>query len=79
LPWAGLEPLISGELIRAPFSGTSDSIAGVALGLNVHFTPATQLKTQVARGFLFNVHGDRSTEPSDQNLTTLASRLVLAY
>ncbi|MFZ5896563.1 MAG: hypothetical protein ACOY0T_36245 [Myxococcota bacterium] len=78
LPWAGLEPFIFGEAMQGAFT-ISDSIATLSAGLNVRFTPATLLKTQVTRGFLFNEHGGGSANPSQHNTTVLFTRLVLAF
>jgi hypothetical protein len=57
----------------------SDTIAIFSGGLNVHFTPATQLKTQVSRSILFNEYASSSEDPERHNTTILFSRLVLAY
>ena len=78
LPGAGLEPFVFGEVMRGPF-GIADSIATVSGGLNVHFTPATLLKTQVMRGLMFNEYSSSAANPSQHNTTAIFTRLVLAY
>jgi hypothetical protein len=78
LPWAGLEPFVFGEVLRGPY-GVSDSIGVFSGGPNVHFTPATQLKTQVSRSVLFNEYAASGDNPSQHHTTTVFSRLVLAY
>jgi hypothetical protein len=81
LPWAGLEPFVFGEFMRGPYGGISDTIGLLSGGLNVHFTPSTQLKTQVSRSILFNEYASSGADADAErhNTTVFFSRLVLAY
>jgi hypothetical protein len=78
LPWGGLEPLVFGEILHGPIS-VGDTVVQYSAGLNVHFTPATQLKMQVARSHFFNVRANGPSDPARNDDTTLFTRLVLAY
>ena len=49
----------------------------LALGLNIHFTPFAQLKTQVARVLFFDINDDGAF--SDNNMSLLFSRLAVAF
>ncbi len=76
LPWLGLEPYASCELYRFPTS-LSEDIATPGAGLNIHFNTEVQLKTQYTRTYFFDF--DHEHDHSRQNVSMLASRLVVAY
>lgn len=76
LPWLGLEPYLSCELFRFP-SPMSEAIAIPGVGLNIHFKTEVQLKTQYTRTYFFDYDG--AHDHSNQNMSMLASRLVIAY
>lgn len=83
LPWAGLEPYVFAEGLHGPL-GVSDTASVLSAGLNVHFTEATQLKTQVSRALFWNTRSDSdsngiASDPSLNNTTILVSRLVMAF
>ncbi len=78
LPWAGLEPLVRLELFQGP-----DLLADAAFaywgGLNIHFNPAVQLKTEAGQVVFFDWLYDQPGEASLNNITQILSRLVLAF
>jgi hypothetical protein len=76
LPWLGLEPYLSCELYRYP-SPLSEAIVIPGVGLNIHFNTEVQIKTQFTRVHFFDFDG--SADHSHQDLSMLASRLVIAY
>ena len=52
-------------------------------GLNIHFTPVTQLKLQAVRVSFWNLRDERRSDtavpPDEFNHTILTSRLVVAF
>jgi hypothetical protein len=76
LPWLGLEPYLSCELYRYP-TPLSEDIATPGVGLNIHVNTEVQIKTQYTRAYFFDFNGEH--DHSSQNLSMLASRLVVAY
>ena len=52
LPWAGLEPFLGGEVQQQP-SVVADGVVVASAGVNIHFNPAVQLKTQLTRAMFF--------------------------
>lgn len=76
LPWLGLEPYLSCELYRYP-TPLSEDIAVPGIGLNIHVNTEVQVKTQFTRIYFFDFDGDH--DHSGQNMSMLASRLVVAY
>lgn len=75
--FAGLEPYLYGELDRDMLP-LSQGIVTPSVGLNVHFTPATQLKVQYSLHQQFDFE-DRGRDYSKESLHFLASRLVVAF
>jgi hypothetical protein len=82
LPVLGLEPYLLVEGGRWP-GGFFDTMAAFSGGLNIHFTPATQLKLQAVRVLFMNARDDERSaaaiDPEDFNTTILTSRLVVAF
>jgi hypothetical protein len=76
-PWAGLEPYAYLEYNRdvLPFSQV---VMMMSLGLNVHFTAATQLKIQYSRDEFFDVD-ELGRDFADMDIDFLASRLVVSF
>ena len=78
LPFLGLEPYVYAEHDEG-FIALAQAVAGVSGGLNIHFTPWTQLKLQYQYIRLFDVssyyHRDQSQFYSD----FFDSRLVVAF
>jgi len=78
LPWLGIEPFLWGELLEAP-SVVGDGVVVGSVGVNVHFNPAVQLKTQVTRVVFFDWLYDSPFDNSVNNLSAVYSRLVMAF
>ncbi len=78
LPWGGLEPYTYLEFIHRP-SPLGDSVIASSVGMNVHFTPAAQLKLQYSQVRFFDIASERLGEPSDHDFAVFVSRLVLAF
>lgn len=78
LPWFGLEPYAYLEFMHYP-STRGDSAWIPSVGLNVHFNPAVQLKTQYARAYFFDYVTDSDRNPADNDAQSLASRLVVSF
>lgn len=78
LPWLGLEPYAYFEVMHYP-SPFGDTALIPSAGLNVHFNPAAQLKTQYAHAMFhdFSVEEDRT--PSDNNVHNVSARLVVSF
>jgi hypothetical protein len=76
LPWLGLEPFAYGELNHFA-SLFGDEQAMLSLGLNIHFTPFAQLKTQVSRALFFDL--DEEGDFGRNDMTLLFSRLAVAF
>jgi hypothetical protein len=78
LPWLGLEPFVFSQLIQSP-SILADGVFGGSVGLNIHFNPAIQLKTQFSRIVFFDWQYEAPGDPSADNFTELLTRLVMAF
>jgi len=78
LPWAGLEPYVYFEYNDSMLPWVSDYSTMASVGLNVHFTPATQLKVQYAR-HTFADHEDMDRDFSNAGIDALFTRLVVAF
>jgi hypothetical protein len=84
LPFLGLEPFVVLDSIYGPLQGLANFTFIPSAGLNIHFTPSVQLKTQVSRTMEFNVRGAASnypagTTPSLNDLSEIYSRLVVVF
>lgn len=78
LPWWGLEPFVYFEVFRYP-TPLSDGELMPSAGLNIHFTPAVQLKTQYLYIRLVNFDDLLGDGPAANNVHVLGSRLVIAF
>jgi hypothetical protein len=78
LPWLGIEPYLFGEAEEEP-TVIGDRFISASAGLNVHFNSSIQWKTQVTRTFLSNWLFDSPFDPSLNNITSVYSRLVMAF
>jgi hypothetical protein len=78
LPWAGLEPFLYVEAQEQPLI-IGDALFVASGGLNVHFNAAVQLKTQAMRGYFMSWLLDSPYDPSVNNVTSVYSRLVMAF
>jgi hypothetical protein len=78
LPWAGLEPYVYVEGMHWP-SVVGDTAVVPSVGLNVHFNPAVQLKTQYGRAFFFDTSLKENRNPSDNNVQNVSARLVVSF
>ncbi len=76
LPWLGLEPFAYGELNHY-VSPYGDEQGMASIGLNIHFTPFAQLKTQLSRAIFFDL--DDEGDFGRNNMTLLYSRLAVAF
>ncbi len=74
LPWLGLEPTASFEVIYRP-SSAGNLATTIAPGFNIHFDPAVQLKNVV--GYVRFM--DRPDGSEDVYMWTAQTRLVLAF
>jgi hypothetical protein len=82
LPFLGLEPYLLLEGARWP-GAIGDTLGVLSGGLNIHFTPVTQLKLQAVRVSFWNLRDERRSDtavpPDEFNHTILTSRLVVAF
>jgi hypothetical protein len=78
LPWAGLEPFLYVEAQEQPLI-IGDALFVASGGLNVHFNSAVQLKTQAMRAYFMSWHLESPHDPSVNNVTSIYSRLVMAF
>jgi hypothetical protein len=79
LPFFGLEPFLYGETYHVPTPGF-DGVITLSAGLNIHFNPAVQLKTQYEYGMFFEDLGSlRGGAASKGNPHFLTARLVVAF
>ncbi len=76
LPWLGLEPFAYAELSRNP-TLLSEAQGLWSGGLNIHFSPVTQLKTQYMRTAFFDFSGN--TNRGRSNRHDAVARLVVAF
>jgi hypothetical protein len=78
LPWAGLEPYAYFEYNRNLLPSVAQVATMSSVGLNIHFTPATQLKLQYSHDEFWDVDDlGRDFSGTDQDF--LASRLVVSF
>jgi hypothetical protein len=76
--WRALEPYTYTELkYVTPRDGNMDLAYLPGLGLNIHFSPYAQLKTQYIAAKFYRV-GD-GTDASDHNFRLIDSRVVLSF
>lgn len=78
LPWWGLEPYLYAEVLQQHW-GLPDGLISPSVGLNIRFSPVAQFKFQASRGYFFDWLDDPPGETGINNVTTVVSRLVLAY
>lgn len=78
LPWWGLEPYLYAEILEQHW-GLPDGLVTPSAGLNVRFSPSAVFKFQASRGYFFNWLDSPPGDSSLNNVTTVVSRLVLAY
>jgi hypothetical protein len=78
LPFWGLEPFGFFEFIHLP-SQLGDTGLIPSGGLNVHFNPMVQLKTQVAHIRFYDYVTESERQPSRNNATPYTSRWVIAF
>ena len=78
LPWLGIEPYLFGEAEEEP-TVIGDRFLTASAGVNVHFNSSIQWKTQASRTFLSNWLVDSPFDPSLNNITSVYSRLVMAF
>jgi hypothetical protein len=86
LPWAGLEPYAYLEYNRGLSLGSAEPRTGdfsqvvtmSSVGLNIHFTPATQLKMQYAHD-VFSDSDELGRDFTGTNIDLFSSRLVVSF
>ena len=78
LPWAGIEPFAYFEAIHF-VSDLGDTVLLPSAGVNVHFNPNVQLKTQYGRALFYDFTTRQNRTPSDNNVHNLAARLVVSF
>jgi hypothetical protein len=78
LPWAGLEPFAYFEAIHF-VSALGDTVLLPSVGVNVHFNPNVQLKTQYGRAMFYDFVTKENRTPSDNNVHNIAARLVVSF
>jgi hypothetical protein len=83
LPWLGLEPYFMGEVayFPVPLPG-ADMVFSPSVGLNIHFSPAVVLKTQLVRSMFFGTRSSSSVAGADAangDVSAFYSRLVLVF
>ncbi len=78
LPWAGVEPFAYFEAIHF-VSGLGDTVLLPSAGVNVHFNPSVQLKTQYGRALFYDFSTKENRTPSDNNVHNIAARLVVSF
>jgi hypothetical protein len=78
LPWAGLEPYAYFEYNRDLLPNVSQVVTMSSIGLNIHFTPATQLKVQYSHDEFSDVD-DLGRDLSGTDIDFLTSRLVVSF
>jgi hypothetical protein len=78
LPWFGLEPYLWMEVVHEP-SSFGDTIFLPSAGVNIHFTPTVQLKTQYLYVLFTNQKTDSDDDVSRNNLSYVATRFVVSF
>ena len=76
LPFAPIELYATTDLLYGPAIPLADTVIAPSLGLNVRFTKATMLKTQINETFFIDSRGGLSAHDT---ATMLFSRLVLVF
>ncbi|HSO32508.1 MAG TPA: porin, partial [Labilithrix sp.] len=80
LPWVPVELYGTSDIGHGPVLGVGDTIVVPSVGMNIRFTKATMLKTQVSRSMFFDSRGRSGRhEMAENNSTMLFSRLVLVF
>lgn len=80
LPWVPVEVYTSADIVYGPGVGIGNLAFAPSLGMNIRFTKATMLKTQVSQAMLFDTNNRvPASEISSNNGTSLFSRLVLVF
>jgi len=80
LPFAPIEGYASVDALHGPIFGLGDLVVAPSAGINIRFTKATMLKTQVTHTFLLDTRGKMAASELSQNNTTyLFTRLVLVF
>jgi hypothetical protein len=78
LPWLGLEPYVFLEAEEQPVE-VGDFLVIPSVGFNLHFNASVQLKTQVQRVYFMDWLFNSPYDPSLNNVTSVYSRLVMAF
>jgi hypothetical protein len=78
LPWLGLEPYAYFEGMHYP-SPFGDTVLIPSAGLNVHFNPSAQLKTQYAHAMFYDFSVEENRTPSDNDVHNVSARLVVSF
>lgn len=80
LPFAPIEVYGMADVLHGPMLGIGNLMVIPSLGMNLRFTKATMLKTQVSEGLFFDTRSRAQThEVARNNGTYLFSRLVLVF
>jgi len=78
LPWLGLEPYGYFEVMHSP-SDLGDTVLIPSAGVNVHFNPSAQLKTQYGHASFHDYSIESDRNPSDNNVHNVSARLVVSF
>jgi hypothetical protein len=80
LPFAPIELYGMADVLHGPLISIGDTLIAPSLGVNLRFTKATMLKTQVSETFFLDLRG-RGTEHKSamNNFTSVVTRLVLVF
>jgi hypothetical protein len=78
LPWLGLEPYVYFEAMHSP-SDLGDTVLIPSAGINVHFSPAAQLKTQYGHASFHDFSVKENRNPADNNVHNVNARLVVSF
>jgi hypothetical protein len=80
LPWVPVELYGTFDVIYGPQIVVADTLLSPSVGMNIRFTKATMLKTQVTESMFFETKNRYSQhEAALNNSTMLFSRLVLVF
>ncbi len=80
LPFAPIELYTATDLLYGPQIPLADTLVSPSVGVNVRFTKATMLKTQLTETFFIDSRGGLNEhETAKNNTTMLFSRLVLVF
>ena len=75
---AGIEPYVWFEVRHGP-SSTADTVYVPSVGLNLHFSPSVQLKSQLTHVMFRDEVTEHAEDPAKNDATVLASRLVVSF